>query len=478
MLEFFFEKSSIPIFIENSNRIIIKANKAFANLFDKNIEDVIGIKASTIFSAFAFLNSITPNYNGEPTKFPKHYTIRHKDNIYILKGIPFNDENNQLLTFYILIETDNAKFLIDHSKTNTNFSRLITGFSHEFNNILTPIIGYTDLELKRTNDKKNKKALKEIQKAAYKASDIITSLLMCSGKFLNERIPININHEISGSKEVLYTSLNTHNSKDIKIDFNLSDNIGIIKMDKYQFNIMLANIFNNSIEAIEKKGEIIISTYNMNILDKHFVCLEIYDTGMGIPKGIKKYIFEPFFTTKAKNKHKGLGLSEVKGIVEQNNGYIDVESINNRGTKIRIFFPRMGPLEKSKNNNLNIDIYPQNNAILLVDDDISITEVIEEFLNGLGYNITKFSDPSLAIEWFEKNHEKINILITDIVLPKMNGISLYNKLHEKNNKLKVLFISGYPDTISNIKKELGNKPFLKKPFPLKDLAIKLKEIIN
>jgi len=293
---------------------------------------------------------------------------------------------------------------------------------------------------------------------------------------------VDLNQAVKNAMKMLQRII----GENIIIQLDLAKEPCLIKIDPSQLDQILANLCVNAKDAISGTGKIAIKTSFSQIFKQNdvsgksgdFVVLTVKDSGSGIDEETLAHIFEPFFTTKAQGKGTGLGLATVFGIVKQNSGFIKVSSEPTKGTSFDIFLPlqfgkpdQQGKIEEKSSE------FGNKETILLVEDDPIVLKMTKKILEKLNYQVISTNHPQQAIEEFNQNFDKIDLLFSDIVMPDMNGVELAKTLKTRSEKLKILFMSGYNDEIlsnSGFCKE--NFDFLQKPFSKKDLANKLGQI--
>lgn len=365
--------------------------------------------------------------------------------------------------------------------------QLAGGIAHDFNNMLTVILGYTDLALAKLNsDDPLHRNFLEIQAASLRSMNIIRQLLAFSRKQLIAPQAAKLNDYISEMLRMIGRLI----GEDIKLQFIPGKDLWNIWIDPSQISQILTNLAINARDAISDVGTVKIETTNI-VIDEAFkkvfnyvipgeyVCLTFTDTGTGIDPEIINRIFEPFFTTKEEGKGTGLGLSTVYGIVKQNNGYIHVYSEPGIGTNFKIYFPRYcGEVEKHYNIADN-GIITGTETILIVEDYEEILYLAVEILEKYGYQVLKARNPDDAVMTSEQYKDEIQLLITDVVMPTMNGKALEEKIKIKRPQIKTLFMSGY--TADIIAKRGVIKPgvaFLQKPFSVESLITKVRDVLD
>ncbi len=368
--------------------------------------------------------------------------------------------------------------------------KLTGGIAHDFNNLLTAINGYSDLALKKLNRDSNVyNDISVIKDCGERAARLTKQLLGFSRKQIAEKTNLDLNTTITELEKMLKRLI----GEEITLETDLLSSSCMIFADKSQIEQVLVNLVVNARDAIEGYGKITVSTIKESLTDefvnqhdldasKKYIIISVLDNGTGMSNEIQNKIFEPFFTTKEINKGTGLGLSTVFGIVKQNNGVILVESEEGKGTEFKIYLPQVTTeiQEKEEVEKVEPDILPTGNeTILLVDDEDSIRDFLAEILSEQGYKVIEATNGEEGLQVFKEYKEEIDLLISDITMPKMSGPELVNKLRELQPKLKALFISG------NVENRYTNEhstdlrtSFLQKPFTYDSIISKVREILD
>jgi two-component system sensor histidine kinase EvgS len=364
---------------------------------------------------------------------------------------------------------------------------LAGGIAHDFNNMLSVILGYTELLLARVEPHSElKDELQEIYSAAQRSTQITGQLLTFARKQKITLEVVNINENIEGMLKMLRRLL----GESIELEWKPGKNLWNIEMDPAQVDQIIANLCVNARDAIKGHGKIVIETHNISIeqTDERnsikpgdYIKITVKDDGCGIPKEVKNRIFDPFFTTKTMGRGTGLGLATVQDIIFQNKGIIKVESEEGQGAKFTILLPRF-LAEKAKNEEKGIfknSLKGNRQTILLVEDDEAILRLTLKILEGLNYRVLSANLPEKAIEIASEPGQKIDLLLTDVIMPKMNGKQLYHEISLRLPAIKVIFISGYTSDIIEDHAILNEKVnFLEKPFTVKDLSAKIREVLS
>jgi PAS domain S-box-containing protein len=367
--------------------------------------------------------------------------------------------------------------------------RLAGGVAHDFNNMLAVIIGRSELarmSLSPTDPIYND--LCDIEAVGKRSADLTRQLLAFARKQTITPEILDLNETIENMLKMLRRLI----GEGVHMIWRPSSGLWHVKMDPAQIDQLLANLIINARDALkESMGEVIIETCNCDMdesfcesdssfLPGKYVCLSVSDNGCGMDNQTLENIFEPFFTTKELGKGTGLGLSTIYGIVKQNNGFIQVKSELDHGSSFRIYLPRfseqpMSSLEKTSEKPSTGGI----EAVLLVEDEPEILNVTQIMLEKLGYKVLPYSNPGEALSFLETYTGDIHLLMTDVVMPEMNGHDLSIRLLSRFPDIKRLFMSGYTaDVIAHHGVLDEGVDFIQKPFTMKYLASKVREALD
>ena len=366
--------------------------------------------------------------------------------------------------------------------------RLAGGVAHDFNNLLMVIRGHAALSLRHAGaDGVLRRELDEILKATDRASSFTRQLLAFSRKQVFQPRVLDLNALTAQLALMLPTVL----SDDINLRINLDPQLGHVKADPALLEQVLMNLVLNARDAMQEGGELTIQTLNTeldesaarNHPDAHagsYVVLVIRDTGLGMSEETQSHIFEPFFTTKDRGKGTGLGLATVYGTVNQSGGFITVSSKVGTGTEIQIFLPRVHePVEVAEAPEAPAQSRKGGETILVVEDDDAVRRMVREFLKISGYTVLEARSGSDAIQFVERPHQTVNLVLTDVLMPGMKGRELVERLAKLRSGIKVLYMSAYTeDAAINIGVLSPGTAFIEKPFSPDDLANKVREVLS
>jgi PAS domain S-box-containing protein len=364
--------------------------------------------------------------------------------------------------------------------------RLAGGVAHDFNNLLMVINGYTEVLLEQVKpDSPHHQRVQSIQQAADRAATLTRQLLAFSRKQLMQLKVVDVNAVIGDMERLLRPLI----GENIELVTRLSAEAGRTRADAGQLEQVIMNLVVNAKDAMPEGGRITIQSAEANVranFREHrfvqpgkYVVISIRDTGHGMDKDTLSRIFEPFFTTKEKGKGTGLGLSTVYGIVKQSGGYVFAESEVGEGTTFYIYLPRVEDQASTENKAKSPENQKRGSeTVLLVEDEDSVRELVRETLLSRGYKVLEAENGEAGLRISEAHPEKIDILVTDVVMPGIGGRELARKLVQARPGLKVLYLSGYTeDAIVQGTPEPGTA-FLQKPFTLQRLAGKIREILQ
>lgn len=447
--------------------------------------------------------SINNHLEGQTSAHKVEYRMRTKDGQYkwILdqaKIVSWDEQGKPLrmcgthtdITERKLTEKKQEKLQnqLAQSQKMESIGQLAGGVAHDFNNILSVILGYTKLALDQVDDSSPlHEDLQEIYNAGERSADIVGQLLAFARKQTVAPKVLDLNESVDGMLKMLRRLI----GEDIALAWLPGAGLGQVKIDPSQLDQIMANLFVNARDAISNVGKVTVETRNISFDEDYcadhvgfspgdYVLLAVSDDGSGIPPEIMEKIFEPFFTTKGVSEGTGLGLATVYGIVKQNEGFINVYSEEGKGTTIKIYLPRLLNQIARELQEEKLEI-PQScgETILLVEDDRSILKLTKRVLEELGYIVLSASSPNKAVSLMKEYVGEIDLLITDVIMPEMNGRELSELMKKRFYNIKVLFMSGYTANVIAHRGVLEDGVnFISKPFSARDMAFKVREVLD
>jgi PAS domain S-box-containing protein len=398
--------------------------------------------------------------------------------------------NAQLYTERIQAEKERAALeeQLRQSQKMEAIGRLAGGVAHDFNNLLTVIKGYSQLTLSEIKDGNPLRGdIEEIKNAADRAADLTRQLLAFSRRQIMEMKTLDLNTILQNLEKMLRRLI----GEDIELTFLLGDDLGRVKVDPGQIEQVFMNLVVNARDAMLRGGKLTIETANA-VLDeeyarKHvavkpgqYVMLSVTDTGIGMTPEVRERVFEPFFTTKEKGKGTGLGLSTVYGIVKQSGGNIWVYSEPGRGTTFKIYLPQVDEALEELTEKIETKEVPRGSeTVLIVEDDKEVRGLAARILENQGYKVLEASQGSEALPLCKEHQKPIHLMLTDVVMPGLDGRELAERAKSFHPGMKVLYMSGYTEnTIIHhgvLEKGLN---YIQKPFTVDGLARKVREVLD
>ena len=386
------------------------------------------------------------------------------------------------------VERERMREQLLQAQKMESVGRLAGGVAHDFNNMLGVILGHVELALQQSvPDDPLFTPLQEIQKAARRSADLTGQLLAFARKQPVRPKNLDLNITVSGMLTMLHRLI----GENIQLVWRPEGDLWQVRMDPAQLDQILVNLCVNARDAIGECGKIAIQTRNVSLnkvesgmppefVPGCYVLLTVSDDGCGMDKNTLDKLFEPFFTTKGVGKGTGLGLATVYGIVRQNNGFVNVDSKLGQGTTFSVYLPRHDKAPDSKP--LEATASPSVvvlETILVVEDEPMILNITKTMLERLGYKVLAAGNPREAIRIADEHDEEIHLLMTDVIMPEMNGKELAERVRSRYPKIGILFTSGYTaDVIADHGVLSEGIHFIQKPFSQNDLATKAKKALD
>ncbi|MHB1462599.1 MAG: ABC transporter substrate-binding protein [Armatimonadota bacterium] len=385
-------------------------------------------------------------------------------------------------------EKDRLKEQLQQALKLESVGRLAGGVAHDFNNMLSVIIGHAQIALAQLDSEHPLyDDINEISAAAERSADLTRQLLAFARKQTVVAKVISLNDSVKNLMKMLGRLIGENTT----LYWQPQPDIWLVKADSSHVDQIIINLCINARDAIDETGHITIKTRNAVIDDAYcvnqpdlrpgeYVSLTISDDGRGMDKSTQALMFEPFFTTKGVGEGTGLGLATVYGSVKQNHGCVEVNSEPGRGTSISFYLPRyLGETPAGSPAPDAISIPAGQETILLVEDETSILKMTKSLLERMGYTVITSNRPQEAIRLAKQHEGDIQLLISDVVMPEMNGWQMAGHLKLLYPELKLLFMSGYPaDVMAHNGMDMDQVHFLSKPFMANDLALKVREVLE
>ena len=495
----FFEEAPVGVVLLSSEGVIRDCNASFAGLINQEIKDVEGNNLKDHIAdedRDSVIKAISSIEGGRRMQAPMEVNLINKEGHKItaqMHARRFRQSDDIVLHFIDLTEQKNLEIQFVQSQKMQAIGQLAGGIAHDFNNLLTAIIGFCDLLLLRHKPgDPSFSDIMQVKQNSNRAANLVRQLLAFSRQqTLRAQV-----HDMSDILTEVSHLLRRLIGANIELDLIHGSSLGLIKVDLGQMEQVLINLAVNARDAMEGGGLLTIETENFKN-DKPVKCgndemppgqwvsIAVQDTGCGISEENMSRIIEPFFTTKDVGQGTGLGLATVYGIVRQTGGYLGIESKIGEGTTFTIYLPRLSEEEIKAEEEENPKEAEESTGdltgtarILLVEDEDAVRTFSTRALMNKGYEVLAAEQGEAALKLMEGQEDKhIDLLITDVMMPDMDGPTLAQRMRQESPKLKIIFISGY--TEDKLKDHMGeNISFLPKPFTLKQLATKVKEALD
>ncbi len=501
----FIEHSPIPIIRLDEKGNLTRGNQAFHRLTRDLLRQRLPMPFLSLVSSARQTDAeaiLTSASKGEIPTEPQSFDFTFAPGFeLILSAYISRLEDGLILHLIDITEQKNLEMRFAHSQKMQAVGQLAGGVAHDFNNLLTAMIGFCDLLLMRHPAGDQSFAdIMQIKQNANRAANLVRQLLAFSRRQTLQPKVLDLTDVLAELSNLVRRLI----GENIELKMVHGRDIGHVRADQGQLEQVLINLAVNARDAMPSGGQLTIRTSRTTIDRDHplsrdliapaeedttipngdYVLVEVIDTGTGIPKAILQKIFEPFFSTKAVGSGTGLGLSTVYGIIKQTGGYIYVSSRENEGTSFSIFFPAIAPEEakasaaesESADKAAAVDLTGKG-TILLVEDETPVRIFAARALRNKGYTVIEADCGDTAIELMAKHGKEVEVIVTDVIMPGMNGPTMIDKITPLYPNVKVIFISGYAEDVfvNNYGTERSFN-FLAKPFTLKQLAGKIKEV--
>jgi PAS domain S-box-containing protein len=492
------EQSTESIIIADRDGVIRYANSAFESITGYSPEEVTGkspdlFKSDTHDDEFyrTLLDTISTGSKWEG----RISSCRKDGNLFDVEAIiyPICDESGKTQNYVAISRDITLELAFERQMRQTQkmnaIGELAGGVSHDFNNILTAILGYVALCMNNAEEgSKVQGYLKEIVKAGDRASKLVRQILTFSRQEEQDFHSVALQPVIDDSLGMVKTTIKPN----ITVDVDIDSECGPILGDTTQIQQVMVNLCTNAVHALGRgQGSLQVSLKQVELLGKKhgervvdldpglYACITVEDTGKGMDQETMERIFEPYFTTKKKGEGTGFGLSIVHGIVSKHNGYVAVDSEPGKGTVFTLYFPLLLGTEEEEKKAIDHSTPEGFGHILFVDDDEAVLSMGSEILESFGYTVSAAANGKEALDIFEEDPDRFDAVVSDYSMPEMNGYELIKKCLELQPGLPAILCSGYREKAEGENlDELGHTAFVLKPLDWRDLSRTIQQEIN
>jgi|GEM_PF-1232887 len=492
----FFEDDLTGDFISTLEGKILSCNPSFARIFGYgSVEEILAVDAHSLYSSrqsrddflsllrkkkrIEYLEAEYVRLDGTPV-----YTVETAVGIF--------DEEGKLLRIRGYIFDDTKRRLLEkqflQAQKLESLGTLAGGIAHDFNNILGIMIGNASLlERHAGNPDAVTKRSAAIIKAGMRGAGLVKQLLTFARKTEVQFETVQLNDIVQEVSGMLTETL----PKNISVTLNLDNAVPSVVVDTTQIHQVLLNLCVNARDAMPQGGALTIATGRAdgrllkrrypNATSEDYITLSVADTGTGMDEQTRRRIFEPFYTTKDRGKGSGLGLSLAFGIMESHSGFIDLATALGEGTTFTLYFPYVKSMEQTLDTGQDRieDVAGGNETILLVEDEITLRELVEFVLTGKGYNVLTAGDGQEALEAYQRRSEEIHLVLSDLDLPKLSGYEVVKQLKAKNPSLRIVLATGFVEPeAKNALLRGGVSEFVHKPYAVNDLLRTVRAVLD
>lgn len=490
------------ILVADTERKIIHCNPAFEDLFGYTLEEIRGKKTHHVYDSeeeFRRIGEAIRENLGNPRFL---YTINYRKksgeafpgetNVFYLK-----DDQGDVTGFIGLIrditerrraeeERERMEARLRQAHKMEAVGRLAGGVAHDFNSMLNVILGYSEMCIKDASGTYLHQPLMEIKQAAERSSDLVRQLLAFSRKQLISPRVVDLNERVKDKLNMLDQLM----GEGVKLRFRPDPDLWRVRIDTSQLDQVLTNLALNARDAMPRGGELIIETANVTLGESYsrqredadpgdYVLMSFSDTGRGMPPEALEQVFEPFFTTKDVSEGTGMGLATVYGIIKQHGGTIHVHSEPGKGTTFKIHLPRFNGEEARPAKEEKTAAFSGTETVLVVEDEAQVLKLAKKILERNGYTVLAADNAEEALRVAGEYEGEIHLLLSDVVMPGMNGKELDREVKRIRPGIKTLFMSGYTANVI-AQRGLADKGvgLLQKPFSVDDLTGKIREVLD
>ena len=493
------EGTSDAIYVKDLEDRYLMINSAGAALFGLHVDDVMNKFDSDLPATDAARVLMQMNSDTQPLREPQlceeTIIVNGEARTFLSTRYGYFDSQGLALG-RIGLSRDVTEFkrlsdALRQSQKMEAIGRLAGGIAHDFNNLLTVINSYSELLLYKLDDSDAKrKQVNEIHKCGIRAANLTRQLLAFSRKQTLQTQAVDLNACFSDLRSLLGPII----GEDIELQMSVAEDVGKVKTDLNQFQQAITNLAVNARDAMPDGGRLSIEAMNFdypnpslpafehpNLKPGRYALIIVSDNGVGVPDELRGRIFEPFFTTKPLGKGTGLGLAMVYGFVAQSGGHIELVSQFNEGSTFRLFLPCNDAAEMASESSAvssTSSFVKGHETILLVEDEETVRSLCRQILESCGYKLFEAADGQEALEILQSKPDAIDLLVTDVIMPRMNGPKLLKAIRRQSPDLRVLFMSGYADEV--VLRDIPDMKLnlLRKPFSPKDLADRVRSTLN
>ncbi len=487
-----FEASPLPMWVyEAASLRFLAVNDAAIRKYGWTREEFLAMTIKDIRPPEEIPSLLMNVVGSDGFGSPRPDTWRHKTkegqilDVEITAGrIEFDGRRAALVLAHDVSEKVQLQRRLSEAEKMEAVGRLAGGVAHDFNNLLTVIGGYAEILLQHESEREE---LQEIARAARQASALTRQLLAFSRRQVLHPRVLDLNQIVASMEGMLQRII----GDDISVAVKLADGLAHVEADRAQLERVILNLAANARDAMPDGGALTIETGNVELdaaqVAKHgdgaagpHVLLAVSDTGVGMDEEVRRHLFEPFYTTKPAGQGTGLGLATVFGVVKQSGGGIYVYSEPNRGSTFKIYLPACAASgAEVENDGADSSIRRGTETIMVVEDDAGVRELVRLMLEANGYQVLAVEDAAEAMSVCTQDPARVDLLLTDVVMPGVNGRVLAERLGEVSPEMRVLFMSGYSDEAVHRHGQItDNAAFLEKPFTERALAHKVREVLD
>ncbi|HET8758873.1 MAG TPA: ATP-binding protein [Solirubrobacteraceae bacterium] len=487
-----FEASPLPMWVYDAQTLrLLAVNEAAVRHYGYTRQEFLAMTIKDIRppeDVESVLASIQAG-GGPGSPMPGTWRHRKKDgtiiDVEITAGrVTFEDRPAALVLSHDVTARLRLEERLSQAEKMEAIGRLAGGVAHDFNNLLTVISGYTEILLSRP-ETTGAEQLREIAHAAEQAAALTRQLLAFSRRQVLHPVTLELNEIVAGMEPMVRRII----GDDVNVGVRLAPNLPAVEADRAQIERVILNLAANARDAMPQGGRLTIETAAVE-LDEDYVSargegtpgenvlLAVSDTGVGMSEEVQRHLFEPFFTTKEPGAGTGLGLATVFGVVKQSGGSIYVYSEQGRGTTFKIYLPAAtGEREAAAAPDTGAELGSE--TVMLVEDDESVRNLVRTMLESKGYRVLAAAGAEEAERLCSEHDCPVDLLLTDVVMPEVNGRVLAERLSERSPSLRILFMSGYSDEAVYRHGEISpNASFIEKPFTDRTLARKVREVLD